>query len=99
MSNKAIEVYVEALKRNEKEGHNAVTQKPARNDTRLIQGSRGISRGPSRDLSRDNSSDKSRDLPSRDEIQEFTFRLRDEIKVKVQTEVPHQWQYASCILA
>ena len=35
---------------------------------------------------------KSRDLPSRDEIQEFSFRLRDHLKVKVQAEVPHQWQ-------
>lgn len=32
------------------------------------------------------------DLPTRDAIQEFSFRLRDELKVKVQAEVPHQWQ-------
>ncbi len=36
--------------------------------------------------------DKSHDLPTRDEIQEFSFRLRDDLKVKVQAEVPHQWQ-------
>ena len=35
---------------------------------------------------------KSRDLPARDKIQEFSFRLRDELKVKVQAKVPHQWQ-------
>ena len=35
---------------------------------------------------------KARELPARDEIQEFSFRLRDELKVKVQAEVPHQWQ-------
>ena len=27
-----------------------------------------------------------------DEIQEFSFRLRDTLKVKVQAEVPHDWQ-------
>lgn len=31
-------------------------------------------------------------LPTRDEIQEFSFRLRDSLKVKVQAEVPHEWQ-------
>jgi hypothetical protein len=41
---------------------------------------------------RDNSREKPRDLPTRDEIQEFSFRLRDELKVKVQAEVPHGWQ-------
>ena len=25
-------------------------------------------------------------------MQEFSFRLRDELKVKVQAEVPHTWQ-------
>ena len=34
----------------------------------------------------------SRDLPSRDDVQGFSFRLRDELKVKVQAEVPHHWQ-------
>lgn len=46
----------------------------------------------SRDRSSDNSREKLRDLPSRDEIQEFSFQLRDELKVKVQAEVPHKWQ-------
>lgn len=34
----------------------------------------------------------SRDLPTRDEVQEFSFRMRDELKVKVQAEVPHHWR-------
>jgi hypothetical protein len=50
----------------------------------------------SRDTLRELSSEKprisSRKLPTRDEIQEFSFRLRDELKVKVQAEVPHEWQ-------
>lgn len=49
-----------------------------------------------RDRSRETSRDKSRkimlSLPTRDEIQEFSFSLRDELKVKVQAEVPHYWQ-------
>lgn len=54
--------------------------------------SRNKSRNPSSDSSRDKLRRKSRDLLTRDEIQEFSFRLRDELKVKVQAEVPHQWQ-------
>ena len=53
-----------------------------------------------REVSSDNSRQKSREkplepdlpLPTRDEVQEFSFRLRDELKVKVQAEVPHTWQ-------
>jgi len=45
-----------------------------------------------RDEPRDNPREKSRELPTRDEIQEFSFRLRDELKVKVQAEVPADWQ-------
>jgi len=43
------------------------------------------------DKSRGKPRGKSRDLPTRDEIQEFSFSLRDQLKVKVQAEVPHQW--------
>ena len=50
----------------------------------------------SRDIARDNPRDSSREiprgLPTRDEIQGFSFQLRDELKVKVQAEVPHGWQ-------
>ena len=53
-----------------------------------------------RDVSSDILRQKSREkplepelpLPTRDEIQEFSFHLRDELKVKVQAEVPHTWQ-------
>ena len=93
MSNKAISVYAEALKREqeEKEKHQAsrkTTSKITRKSTRIREPSRGLLR----DTSRDHSRRKSRDLPTRDEIQGFSFRLRDELKVKVQAEVPHQWQ-------
>lgn len=45
-----------------------------------------------RDSSRELPREPVQDLPTRDEIQEFSFRLRDELKVKVQAEVPHEWQ-------
>lgn len=47
---------------------------------------------PSRGKPRESAREKPRDLPTRDEVQEFSFRLRDELKVKVQAEVPHAWQ-------
>ena len=47
---------------------------------------------PSREKPSDKSREKSRDLPTRDEIQAFSFSLRDELKVKVQAEVPYKWQ-------
>ena len=37
------------------------------------------------------SMDTSRTYPSREEIQRFSFQLRDELKIKVQAEVPHGW--------
>ena len=98
MSNKAISVYAEALKRKQKEESHQASKKAktaskiTRESTRARDRSHDISRGISRDNSRDNSRGKSRGLPTRDEIQEFSFRLRDELKVKVQAEVPHQWQ-------
>ncbi len=65
-------------------GSNKVTSTP----TQKLASTRQISS----DKSRESSRDKMRELPTRDEIQEFSFRLRDELKVKVQAEVPHQWQ-------
>ena len=53
---------------------------------------RDSSRDNVRDKSRDTSREFPRDLPTRDEIQEFSFQLRDELKVKVQAEVPYRWQ-------
>ncbi len=68
------------------------TQKPTSKITRKRDKSRKVSSENSREKSRGKSSNTSRPLPTRDEIQEFSFRLRDELKVKVQAEVPHQWQ-------
>ena len=50
------------------------------------------SREKPRGASSGNPRRKARSLPTRDEIQEFSFRLRDQLKVKVQAEVPHRWQ-------
>ena len=92
MSNKGVSVYAEALKRQQEEkkqqASKKVTSKAARKPTRV----RELSRGTLRETSRDKSRRNSRDLPTRDEIQELSFRLRDELKVKVQAEVPHRWQ-------
>jgi hypothetical protein len=49
-------------------------------------------RQESSDNSRGKPRQNSRGVPSRDEIQEFSFRLRDQLKVKVQAEVPYRWQ-------
>src|SRR5262245_15789102 len=100
MSNKTISVYAEALKRKENE-EKAI---PARESASEVTWIRGTSSDMSRDQTRDNSRETPREQvrssshddggmqPTRDEIQEFTFRLRDELKVKVQAEVPHTWQ-------
>lgn len=69
-------------------GKEKTTPKVTRKSTRVRKPSSDVPRARSRDKSRE----KSRDLPTRDEVQEFSFRLRDELKVKVQAEVPHQWQ-------
>lgn len=100
MSNKAVSVYAEALKRQQKEEGSKpspkttpkVTRKTTRTRDKVRDTSRDKVRDKSRGTVRDNSRSKSRDLPSRDEIQEFSFRLRDELRVKVQAELPPQWQ-------
>ena len=98
MSNKAISVYAEALKREEEENQSTrnVTSIPTqvRDEPRTPsrESSRKESHAASRETSRDKPRANPRDLPSRDDIQEFSFRLRDELKVKVQAEVPHYWQ-------
>ena len=66
----------------------AVDKKHTRKSTRV----HDTSRDRSSDNSREKLRGKIRDLPTRDEVQEFSFRLRDELKVKVQAEVPHRWQ-------
>ena len=87
MSNKSITVYAKAMAR-EKQEKQQTTQKGAPSSTRKVASPRDRSRESSRKKSRA----ISRELPTRDEVQEFSFRLRDELKVKVQAEVPHQWQ-------
>lgn len=69
-----------------------ITSKPTAKVTRKSKGQRDKARGRSSDNSREKPRGKSLALPTRDEIQEFSFRLRDELKVKVQAEVPYQWQ-------
>jgi hypothetical protein len=88
MSNKAVSVYAEALKRKQEEEKHQASRKTASKTTQRI----ARKRDTAREVLRDTSRGKSRSLPTRDEIQEFSFRLRDELKVKVQAEVPHQWQ-------
>jgi hypothetical protein len=94
MSNKSISVYAEALKRQKQEEKQKsppsgkATSKTTRKPTRV----REPSRDAARDTPRDEPRGKPRGLPTRDEVQEFSFRLRDELKVKVQAEVPHHWQ-------
>ena len=88
MSNKAVSVYAEALKRKQIEEK----QNPTQTTTQLTTWERKASSDLPRNLSRDGSRELLREYPTRDEIQEFSFHLRDELKVKVQAEVPHQWQ-------
>lgn len=54
--------------------------------------SRTVKRVKQRTRTRGTARGQTDELPTRDEIQEFTFRLRDELKVKVQAQVPHAWQ-------
>jgi len=82
MSNRAISVYAQALQREKQEA----------SATRISTPEVARDAAPARDLARDNPRENTRSLPTRDAIQEFSFRLRDELKVKVQAEVPHQWQ-------
>ena len=100
MSNKSIAVYAEALKRSQKEEiQQPVENKESRTTSKVTRKStqtRDLPLDKSREISHSLSSDipraLSRELPTRDEIQEFSFRLRDTLKVKLQAEVPHEWQ-------
>ena len=67
-------------------------KKSAPHPTQKATPSREPSRTALREESRKAPRVKPRDLPTRDEIQEFSFRMRDELRVKVQAEVPHRWQ-------
>jgi hypothetical protein len=100
MSNKTISIYSEALKRKQTEQQETPTPESTSNVNHSRDMSRDFSRGLSRDMSRGKSREvsstdlreNSKKKPTRDEIQEFSFRLRDEINVKVQAELPHSWQ-------
>jgi hypothetical protein len=61
-------------------------REPSREPLRQSQRSEG------REKQRETKRLSTRQLPSRDAIQEFSFHLRDEFKVKVQAEVPADWQ-------
>jgi len=88
MSNKAISVYAQAMQREQEESTQESTWKTTREPT--VKPTPALD--SSRDIPREKSREVVRDLPSRDAIQGFSFRLRDELKVKVQAEVPHEWQ-------
>jgi hypothetical protein len=92
MSNKAVSVYAEAMKRRQEEEKQQASEKPTSKVAQKPTQTRDTSRSTLRNTPRKNSRRKSRDLPTRDEIQEFSFRLRDKLKVKVQAEVPHKWR-------
>ena len=90
MSNKSMVIYAEGVKRRQQEEKEdqAVTPK----NTSVRDNPRDFLReGVSQSL--DKSSRQARKaLPSRDDIQELSFRLRYEVKVKVQAEVPVEWK-------
>lgn len=96
MSNQAVSVYAEALKRQQQETH----QKPARESAQEPAPRRDSSRDESRtntrkiqrEIKRNTPRSTVNDLPTRDDIQHFSFTLRDELNAKVQAHVPHQWQ-------
>ena len=91
MSNKKISVYADAIK-NQKEDAQKVTQ----DSTQKITHTRDHSREKKREIPRKSSRINSRDLNdinmTREEIQEFTFHMRDVVKVKMQLEVPPEWR-------
>lgn len=92
MSNKDIEVYAKALKRKVKEEKQNIARKSTPSRDASLDNSLEKSREFPLDTSRDILREKPNHLPTRDEIQEFSFRLRDSLRVKVQAEVPHEWQ-------
>lgn len=69
-----------------------VQKKSTSNPTLKVTRPREGSSDKSRQKSREKPLEPETPLPTRDEVQEFSFRLRDELKVKVQAEVPHTWQ-------
>jgi len=94
MSNKSIAVYSKALDQQPKSDTASLERKikATSKPTSPRDKSRDNPRDKSRDIPRDNTRDNPRDIPTRDEVQEFSFSLRDELNVKVQAEVPYTWQ-------
>ena len=92
MSNRAITVYATAMRRKQEEEEQSTSKQSTSTVTRKPTHARDPSRTTSRDTPRVTSRGIPRASPTRNEIQEFSFRLRDELKVKVQAEVPHHWQ-------
>ena len=88
MSNKTISVYSDALKRKATEEKVTLTQE----STPKVTWTREPSSDPPREEIREHPRENSSERPTRDDVQEFSFRLRDELKVKVQAEVPYSWQ-------
>jgi hypothetical protein len=94
------DIFAQLISEEEKQKKQLARAKSASNSTSKVTSKSTQTREPSREKGREEPRGKSRqsshqsvqDLPSRDEIQEFSFRLRDELKVKVQAEVPHTWQ-------
>lgn len=69
-----------------------IKSKSTSNITRQRDNAREVSSDMPRQKPREKLLEPVLSLPIRDEVQEFSFRLRDELKVKVQAEVPHTWQ-------
>ena len=92
MSNRAITVYAAAMKRKQEDEEKSTSKEPMSTLTRKPTHARDPSRTTSRATPRVPSRGIPRQSPTRNEIQEFSFSLRDELKVKVQAEVPHHWQ-------
>ncbi len=91
MSNLFVDLLEEDQKQqNQLKGKAA--EKDTFNRTQPRDNPRDRSSGKSRDHSRDTAPEASCTFPTRDEIQEFSFHLRDALNVKVQAELPHEWQ-------
>lgn len=87
-----MSVYEQLNQLNNRPQVTAVSPKPTSETTPKPTSPREVSSDKSRQKPRSSNREATDSLPTRDEIQEFSFRLRDELKVKVQAEVPHRWQ-------
>lgn len=92
MSDLFAELMEEGRKQKQAVNQTKAPPKIMRNFTQDTTHSRELSREQSRGNVSKVLLEETSDLPTRDEIQEFSFRLRDTLRVKVQAEVPHEWQ-------